>query len=604
MNAQKEVALHHGNYLRQLYFMLTMLTILLSGAKLKCGIHDCPSKCHQLVDHSKMPCTRIVEWTCSRGHLSSLPCSQVKGSCRFCDEGDRAADRKRERDLKLDAEREKKQKEYRTQLAEAQDELAHLRRVQRDQNEQENREKILKQHWDEIKSMRSAPKNSKPLSATYPQTSSTHNTTEFKSESFMDGRQPDHDSQEQCDEQQQTKPGPSSALEDWEFQKQYLNAQSSEIDSLMKLVGLETVKEKFLAIKEKADVSLRQNVDLTEERFGSVLLGNPGTGKTTVARLYGSFLASMGIIPGNTFVETTGSRLANCGVSGCQKIIDSILNDGGGLLFIDEAYQLVQGSSFGGTQVLDFLLAEVENLRGKIVFILAGYQRPMEKFFAHNPGLPSRFPHELKFDDYSDEELTQILEYVINKKYKNSQMKVEGGHGGLYCRIVARRVGRGRGREGFANARAIENAFAKVLERQSARLKRERRSLKSRVDDFLLTKEDLVGPEPSAALQSSSAWKKLKSMIGLESVKSTVEALLDSIRYNYQRELQERPLVEYTLNRVFLGSPGTGKTSVAKLYGQILVDIGLLSNGEGTSMICIQICLVLITPVSDNKKSF
>lgn len=75
--------------------------------------------------------------------------------------------------------------------------------------------------------------------------------------------------------------------------------------------------------------------------------------------------------------------------------------------------------------------------------------------------------------------------------------------------------------------------------------------------------------------------KKLKDLIGLESVKKTIEALLDSIQYNYQRELQEKPLVEFTLNRVFLGSPGTGKTTVAKLFGQILVDIGMLSNGEG-----------------------
>lgn len=96
-----------------------------------------------------------------------------------------------------------------------------------------------------------------------------------------------------------------------------------------------------------------------------------------------------------------------------------------------------------------------------------------------------------------------------------------------------------------------------------------------------MTKEDLIGPEPSQALESSSAWQKLKSMIGLGSVKTTVQSLLDSIQYNYQRELQELPPVEFTLNRVFLGSPGTGKTTVAKLYGQILVDIGMLSNGEG-----------------------
>ena len=214
-----------------------------------------------------------------------------------------------------------------------------------------------------------------------------------------------------------------------------------------------------------------------------------------------------------------------------------------------------------------------------MIIIVAGYRSQMERFFGQNPGLPSRFPHELRFNDYSDDELRQIFKYRVTKKY-GGQMKIEGGMDGLYSRIVARRVGRGRGKEGFANARAVENAFSRVSERQANRISRERRSQNS-VDDMLLTKEDLIGPEPSQALEHCVSWRKLQGMIGLQSVKDTVQALVDSIQYNYQRELDEKPLMDFTLNRVFLGSPGTGKTSVAKLYGQILVHIGLLSNGEG-----------------------
>lgn len=107
-------------------------------------------------------------------------------------------------------------------------------------------------------------------------------------------------------------------------------------------------------------------------------------GKTTVARIYAQFLTSLGVIPGSCFKEETGASLANAGVSGCKSIIDEIMNDGGGVLFIDEAYQLTSGNSFGGGAVLDYLLPEVENLNGKVVFVLAGYRKQMESFYAHN----------------------------------------------------------------------------------------------------------------------------------------------------------------------------------------------------------------------------
>ncbi len=478
------------------------------------------------------------------------------------------------RNLDLEAQRLSRQDAYSKELQQIQDEIEHHRRLIKCMAEEEEQKKTLAQQRADVEGLKETARRMRQMkdaknSAASTKAENRHVEEENRSAADLDL--------------------PGSAREEWEYLKQYEGAKSEPLDELMRMIGLEDVKQEFVSIKQKVDTTVRQNASLASERFSCAMLGNPGTGqssliiackcytiavltflllgKTTVARLYARFLSSVGVIPGLCFKETTGSALANGGVSGCKNMIDNILNDGGGIVFIDEAYQLTSGSNTGGKAVLDYLLPEVENLTGKVVFVLAGYSKQMESFFSHNPGLPSRFPIEMKFADYADDELLRILELKIHKKFAGT-MKCEDGLRGLYCRIVARRIGRGRGREGFGNARTVENVLAQVSRRQAVRLAKERRT-GQKPDDLLFTKEDLIGPEPSGILSTSKAWQKLQELIGLRAVKETVKSLVSTIQHSY------------SLNKVFLGNPGTGKTTVAKLYGEILVELGLLSKGEG-----------------------
>ena len=554
------------------------------GATLICGVHKCPRKCHQLFDHSKMRCEQVMIDNCASGHALSYRCFAGRPSvCQACE-------RKKERDEK------KKKADYERQHAEAAAKLQHEEQVAAIDDEiqlvrqnlqqmriGEQRQKAYEQKIIDLENAkrlassgnRKNPATSQPDLANYesgPSDAGKIGSTMSQSGSHaLKAKKPTKSAE--------LGPSPESPAElEWKRKKKMENLSNDALDKLMTMTGLEEVKVQFLSIMEKLATAQRQNTDLRDERLGIVLLGNPGTGKTTVARYYAEFLALLGVLPGADFVETTGAKLANEGVNGAKKLLDGIVRAGGGAFFIDEAYQLTSGNSLGGTAVLDFLLAEIENTTGAVVFIFAGYEKQMEKFFQHNPGLDSRMPHRLHFADYSEQELWLMLQRRIDKKWAG-KMAIEDGPQGLYMRIAVRRLHRKSGREGFGNARALENVLAKITGSQSSRLVRERRA-GTKPDDFLLTKEDLIGPEPSEALVNSVAWKKLQEMVGLNSIKQSVRNLLDRLQNNYRRELKELPPVAISLNRLFLGSPGTGKTTVAQLYGQILAEIGVLSSAE------------------------
>ena len=145
-------------------------------------------------------------------------------------------------------------------------------------------------------------------------------------------------------------------------------------------------------------------------------------GKTTIARHYGSFLRQLSVLPAKSlFKETSGAKLINDGIKALQDMLKELKVVGGGVIFVDEAYQLVSDQM--GKKALDFILPLAEGLNsefGAIVWVFAGYKKQMETLFEHNDGLPSRFPLRFVFADYTDAELQKIFEDLMRYKERSS----------------------------------------------------------------------------------------------------------------------------------------------------------------------------------------
>lgn len=490
---------------------------------------------------------------------------------------------KAQRAAALKKEKEEKLKAHEAELEDIMEEIEHQREVLRARRDQKKQQKKLVELRRKLQRLVQQESEGTDYSTSDSETdieeekpSASDDVIEVKdSETSPESSDGDNEQEKEPEDPNAWEVPQSRAREEWERQKSDRNQSNPYLDDVMDMIGLESVKTKMLEIKSLVDTANRQGADLSKERFNTLFTGNPGTGKTKIANIYAKFLSSMGLVD-ETFAFTTGAKLVYDGVHEVKNLILNI--DSRGVILVDDAHHLRPTHSSTGRKVLDFITAEMDRLQGEVIFIFTGYGKDMESLLGHNQSLQSRTPFTIKFDDYEDIELHQMLVKNLQDKF-GGNMRIEKGERGIYMRIMARRIGRGRGAPSFGNAREVENALLRILFRQAARLERARKAQED-ADDMLLTMEDIVGPPPSTALEKSKAWKGLQGMVGLRSVKDSLRALVHRLQVNYDRELAEKPVVECSLNRIFLGNPGTGKTTVAKYYGQIMVDIGLLSNGE------------------------
>jgi len=382
--------------------------------------------------------------------------------------------------------------------------------------------------------------------------------------------------------------GSSEAPVAAEDRKPTFKEASAELESL---IGLKTVKEQ---LKELATylqfIKVRKEKGLIEgSKFTlhSVFTGNPGTGKTTVANMLGKIYHSLDLLSHGKVHEVGRADLVGEFIGQtAPKVKKAIEKARGGILFIDEAYSLSNRGDDKkdfGREVIEVLLKEMSDGPGDIAIVCAGYPKEMQQFLNSNPGLTSRLRNIIHFPDYSPEELVQIADFTAEKRGVEVS---EDAKEYTYKKLVEAYRNRN---EHFGNARYVNGIIEEAKQNMALRLmkggnirKLDKKTL-STLEEADIKKVFKSSDSSSVNLPIddallADALTQLHDLVGLDSVKKEVDEMAKLVRY--YKEIGKDIAKSFSLHTVFLGNPGTGKTTIARLLVQIYKALGILERGH------------------------
>ena len=373
-----------------------------------------------------------------------------------------------------------------------------------------------------------------------------------------------------------------------------IGAYEQSMRKLNNLVGLKKLKyniESHLNLVRFTQLRRQKGLIATMPPLHMIFTGNPGTGKTTVAKLLGEIYASLGILKTGHVITADRKKLVGQYIGDTEDNTKRYLQQAhGNILLIDEAYTLVadpDDKKDFGPKVLDCLLEELGKEQTDMIIILAGYPDEMESMLKANKGLQSRFPYTFHFEDYSEQELVDIAVLTAqNSGYTFSDEALE-----RVRNLIRREMERpttGRDQQHFGNARFVTRLISsQIIPNMSRRVLS---SMGADVSSQLLSYIDAADIPASATdtdypideAQVNRTLKQLDELTGLNDIKQTLRNLVSIARNKQQNgeDLADTIPLQWT----FTGSTGTGKSTVARLLAQLLHAFHLISSDHMTQL--------------------